>query len=593
MKNQKFSLLKLIINLFIPLGAFYCLENYTHEIYKTAPLSQLINYLIFLFAGIFLTALFGNTMVAGIILCLLTLSIGIANYFVMAFRGNPILPWDLKSIHTALSVADNYTFSIDDRFVISTVGIIFLILFSLLCKTKYSNLKKRFSIVALSFIVLLGMKTALCTEAITDKVLTTTYLFTQWASYRDNGFVVSFLENTKYLDIDAPKGYDSKKLEEAMKAYSTNDDTSSNKSPNVIVIMNESFSDLSVLHEFKTSTDYMPYIHSLQKSDHAVTGNLYVSVCGGNTASTEFEFLTGDTMAFLPSGSVAYQQYISNSLPTWVSSLAKKGYQTVAMHPYGASGWNRDKVYPYLGFDETYFKEEFIGSKILRKYVSDESLYDKIIDVFDKKDDNPLFTFAVTMQNHGGYSQLYDNFPITVSLTDIKNRPATENYLSLVKESDRAFEELTNYFKNVDEDTIIVMFGDHQPNDYVSTCIADLTGVPAEQRSLQEQQNRYLVPFVIWANYDMEEKHDITTSVNYLNILVSKMAGIPLTKYQTYLDSLQKELPVITANMCIDSKGNYTGIQDINKYSKQLQRYKELQYMHLFDDINRVNSIFE
>ena len=85
MKNQKFSLLKLIINLFIPLGAFYCLENYTHEIYKTAPLSQLINYLIFLFAGIFLTALFGNTMVAGIILCLLTLSIGIANFLLWHF----------------------------------------------------------------------------------------------------------------------------------------------------------------------------------------------------------------------------------------------------------------------------------------------------------------------------------------------------------------------------------------------------------------------------------------------------------------------------------------------------------------------------
>ena len=587
MKNK----IKLVINLLIPLGAFYCLENYTHEIYKTAPLSQFINYLIFLFAGIFLTALFGNTMIAGIILCLLTLGIGIANYFVMAFRGNPILPWDLKSIHTALSVADNYTFSIDDRFVISTVGIIFLILFSILCRITYRKWKKRLSILALSLVALLGMKTALCTEAITDKVLTTTYLFTQWASYRDNGFVVSFLENTKYLDIDAPKGYNSEKLEEAMQAYSTDDTTT--KTPNIIVIMNESFSDLSVLHEFKTSTDYMPYIHSLQKSDNAVTGNLYVSVCGGNTASTEFEFLTGDTMAFLPSGSVAYQQYISNSLPTWVSSLANKGYQTIAMHPYGASGWNRDKVYPYLGFKETYFKEDFIGAKILRKYVSDESLYDKIIDVFEKKENNPLFTFAVTMQNHGGYSQLYDNFPITVTLTDIKNRPATENYLSLVKESDRAFEELTKYFENVDEDTIIVMFGDHQPNDYVSTCIADLTGTSAENRSLQEQQNRYLVPFVIWANYDIEAQHNIMTSVNYLNILVSQMAGIHLTKYQTYLESLQKELPVITANMCIDSKGNYTGILDMDKYSEQLQLYKELQYMHLFDSKNRIDSIFE
>ncbi|KIR02238.1 hypothetical protein P261_01052 [Lachnospiraceae bacterium TWA4] len=296
-------------------------------------------------------------------------------------------------------------------------------------------------------------------------------------------------------------------------------------------------------------------------------------------------------MAFLPSGSVAYQQYISGNLPSFVTSLKNQGYETIAMHPYNSTGWNRNKVYPYLGFDESYFRLDFPNAKILRKYVSDESICDKIIDTYENKSNNPLFCFAVTMQNHGGYSEIFDNFPISVTLNDIKNRPATENYLSLVKESDRAFKELVDYFRNAHEDTIILMFGDHQPNDYVANCIANLTGTNPEERSLKEQQNRYIVPFVLWANYDLDSKHDITTSVNYLNLYLSKAAGVNLSDYQQYLLKLQKEIPVITANMCIDSKGNF--ISDFNEVSDTLSLYKRLQYMYLFDGKHRDNSIFE
>jgi phosphoglycerol transferase MdoB-like AlkP superfamily enzyme len=82
--------------------------------------------------------------------------------------------------------------------------------------------------------------------------------------------------------------------------------------PNIIVVMNESFSDLKVLGDFTTNEDYMPYLHSLLNgAENTVTGYLNVSVCGGNTANTEFEFLTGNSMAFLPQGSIPYQQYIT------------------------------------------------------------------------------------------------------------------------------------------------------------------------------------------------------------------------------------------------------------------------------------------
>ena len=117
------------------------------------------------------------------------------------------------------------------------------------------------------------------------------------------------------------------------------DDTSQSGADTGMPNMNESFSDLSVLGDFKTNEDYLPFLHSLQQgAENTVTGMLNVSVCGGNTADTEYEFLTGNTMAFLPQGSIPYQQYIKSRTPSLAGYLKSLGYATYAQHPYQASG---------------------------------------------------------------------------------------------------------------------------------------------------------------------------------------------------------------------------------------------------------------
>ena len=132
------------------------------------------------------------------------------------------------------------------------------------------------------------------------------------------------------------------------------------RKPNIIVIMDEAFSDPAVLADFQTNEDYMPFMHSMMAgADNTVSGWLNVSVLGGNTANTEFEYLTGNTMAFLPTGSIPYQQYIKAETPSMASHLASLGYKTVAMHPYKATGWDRDKVYPDLGFQEMHFLPDY------------------------------------------------------------------------------------------------------------------------------------------------------------------------------------------------------------------------------------------
>lgn len=625
-KNTRQHFLKGLYYFLIPFLCFYSLEYYTHNPWEMEFSPQLINYFLFLATGFFFYELTGRSWCATSVLSLYALIAGIANYFVVSFRGNPILPWDLQSIGTALSISDNYSYELNFHFYISTV-LLALIFFSgfFIYKRKRQPFfcRKRIIGCAGSAAVLLILSFSMMETRITNQILTPTNLFTQWASYQDNGFSVSFLQNLQYLRISKPADYHPDTLDQELQEFmeqssvrnsdrltSSNSHTpssisSSEKSPQIFVIMNESFSDLSVLHEFQTNEDYMPYIHSLQTQDsnHLITGNLLVSVCGGNTANTEFEFLTGNTMAFLPPGSVAYQQYISSELPSLASQLANNGYCTKGLHPYNASGWNRSQVYPWLGFQESYFRSDFYGSRIIRKYVSDESAFSKLVSLYEAKDVNEtLFLFEVTMQNHGGYSQLYDDFPIQVSLTDVHTSTsyATEHYLTLVQESDRAFQELITYLETVTEPVIVLMFGDHQPNDFVSENIASLTGVKKEDRSLEESQNRYIVPYVIWANYPLDKEaagfSDLsavsstnqinanTLSCNYLGACLTRLAGQETSTYQDFLLLLKQQLPVITANTVIDAEGNYMTIKEAQKrYPEWMNLYEKLQYRLLFD----------
>ena len=210
------------------------------------------------------------------------------------------------------------------------------------------------------------------------------------------------------------------KVEEILEPYIEADEQREEGAsrPNIIVIMNEAFSDPAVLGEFETNVDYMPFIRGL--TENTVKGGLMVSVKGGNTANSEYEFLTGNSMAFLPSGSVPYQQYIRGEMPTVASQLKNLGYETFAMHPYRANGWNRKKVYEYFGFDTSYFKESFTDAPILREYTTDLATYQKIVDIYTSKTPGqPMFVFDVTMQNHSSYSKEYENFKPDVEVTGL------------------------------------------------------------------------------------------------------------------------------------------------------------------------------
>lgn len=347
--------------------------------------------------------------------------------------------------------------------------------------------------------------------------------------------------------------------------------------PNIIVIMDEAFSDLSVLGEFQTNQDYMPYVrHLFTEAENTITGNLSVSVCGGNTANTEFEFLTGNTMAFLPQGSIPYQQYIHDNIPALPAYLRELGYETYGMHPYLAKGWERDKVYPLLGFSHTKFIDDYQNRSYIRQYISDKSCMDEIISTYEEKDpEKPMFLFQVTMQNHGSYQDVFENFTPDITVEGASSY-SLSSYLSLVKKTDEALEYLISYFSKETEPVMVVFFGDHQPNDAVAQPIWQLNG--KSYRSLTEADTflRYQVPYLIWTNYDSETIRNADTSANYLGAEVLKAAGLKLPAYQQFLLDCSKSCPIVSA----------AGIRKENDGEAKLEEYKKLQYYQLFDSQN-------
>lgn len=595
MKQREY--IEIIINFaalfLLPVIIFYLMECYTHNpLEEVRAWAQAFNILLFELVAWLFFFLSGSIRFAIRTEAVIAMIYGLANMYVARFRGNPIVPWDIFSWKTAASVASNYDFKPDTRIVVVTLIFLVIIVMVQWLKVKINQIKpwKRLFPAAGVVLVLVLFAGRLQDEEFQTSHKLYPFLFTPAHMTNVNGIAVTFVMDLAYVTVEKPTGYDEKEVQKILDSYADlNEDDIENQNngaqeeelPNIIVVMDEAFSDVAALGNFSPSEDYMPYLHSLQEgAENTITGTVNVSVCGGNTANSEFEFLTGNSMAFLPQGSIPYQQYITDEIEALPSHLASLGYQTVATHPYGASGWERDTVYPLLGFSDSLFKEEYWNASYVRKYVSDDSCVDKIIEIYEgKQKKKPLFVFNVTMQNHGGYTDEYDNFKPFIKVNNVKSI-SLEQYLSLVKLSDEALEKLITYFSNVDEKTVIVFFGDHQPNDTVASMILKLNGTSIDELDEEELKMRYEVPYVIWANYDIEEKTDAETSLNYLAANALKAAGVPTTDYQNYLLELEEVYPVISAMRVKKADGTDTNAV---KEKEGLEEYQKLQYYQLFD----------
>ncbi len=243
------------------------------------------------------------------------------------------MPWIVFSWKTAASVASNYDFKPDTHMVVVTILFLAGIALLQFVKKESGTIKiwKRPILAAAFCVVLTGFVGKLQDESFQTSHRLYPFLFTPAYMTTVNGIAVTFAMDLAYVTVEKPSGYQASEEQAVLEQYGEQETESTEELPNIVAVMNESFSDLAVLGDFTVNEDYMPYLHRLQQGNaNTVTGYLNVSVCGGNTANTEFEFLNGNTMAFLPQGSIPYQQYITGEIDSLPSYLASLGYQTVA-----------------------------------------------------------------------------------------------------------------------------------------------------------------------------------------------------------------------------------------------------------------------
>lgn len=568
---------------------FLCDGKFSFE----KPRMKLNFILIYLIIGIFYS-LIGKVKISLYLSAFVTFATGFINHFVTTFRGTPLVPWDIFSANVAITVLPTFKFSLSKNLVCGIL--LFITVIFILRKMKIKSYRNNKFKILYRFIVVCLTLTFFINFYTTD-LIKEFELDENWdpkEEYHNNGLMASLFKQSRNLIITQPDGYDVSSLSEVASSIEVPivEHEEGFEYPNIIAIMNESFADLSSIGKFSTNEEYLPFFKSLSKN--TIKGNLHVSIFGAQTPNSEWEFLTSNSMAFVPKRTIPYQQYVLRNSYSLASILKEHGYSTTAMHCYYPQGYNRNIAYPRLGFNSFYHLYTMHDLEYVREYPSDLSTYRNIIELYEKKSEGEkIFNFTLTMQNHGSYTD--ENFENTI-IAENGEYPKLNQYLSLIKLADNALEYLLNYFSHQDEPTIIILFGDHQPyvedefyNSLLSQKYEDIY-------SREASEQKYITPFIIWTNYDIDTSKysDVTDlSANYLASLLLDVANIQKTPYLEFLDNLREEIPIITGNGYVDKNNIYHDFSEETEYTELINNYHYLQFNNMFDNSSKLTALFE
>ncbi len=550
-----------------------------HDFTWVYPLCILLEWAIITVLMVGLFFLFQRHGAAPAVLAFALFILGIAEFFVITFKSMPIQPGDLSAISTAAAVAGNgYTFSIS-LFCVLSMG--FTAIAMLLCE--YAGLvaphRQKGAANAKRMLLTNLLVAVLCLGGVTAHVTLidyyntlgiTVYTWRPLESYWREGYLPAFISAAQSIKPPKPADYSVDDAKATLKKYAKAYDKSNaaksderaaaeeqfdSEKPTVIAIMNETFSDLSIYQNMRAGYEGPQYFKSL--SNCLSRGKLYVSAYGGGTANTEFEFMTGNSMANLGSGVYPYTIYNMETTGNLAEQFKSLGYSTTAMHPNHATNWNRENVYKDFGFDQFLSINDFQGADTLRGMVTDQATYDKILELLDQNAD-PQFIFDVTMQNHSGYDTgllpVDKQLHLNIDTTDLDTKTVedgtlsdVDEYVSCIEQSDQALRYFLNALSKLDRKVVVVFWGDHQPffpskfNDKWFTDEDDAT----------HQERLWQTDYIIWANYDVagcdqtSEVDDLST--NYLSTQLMQLIGAPLTDYQKAHMTLRESLPAINS----------------------------------------------
>ncbi len=551
-----------------------------------------------------------HTVFSGVLLNAIWLILSIADKIKVTMRQEPLLPTDLQLVKEAMSIFRTFPIWQVVLLIICVFLLIVLLVF-LIWKLPAANINRKQCGIGLVCTIVIGAAAyavIYANDAQYAKYPVYGNPYFAVNQYNSHGLSYSFVHQISLMSVEKPEGYHEQTYAEI---YDMEKPAEQEKKPHIVMIMGEAYSDLSENPHisFDGLVDPMQHFKELSKSEHAVSGHIFVPGFGGGTANTEYDVLTGLSTRLLRSTQPSYD-FVRHEIDAIPYRLRNIGYHTAAIHPGYAWFYNRQNVYPHFGFEDTYFLEDsfHLQTQGIAGYINEEATMDKIIEVLDtniRSSDAPQFLFSVTIQNHGPYENKFQNieqhFKTDVALTKEEN-DLLNQYFHCIMDADRELQRLVDYAENSEEPIIVVYFGDHLPGFSNGMDFFDLLDYPIDANGTpKEQMALYQTPYIIWSNDSAAQLCDVKENIAdaklpesgiissfYLGALTMEFAGLDeLSPVYDTLNAIRKKYPVLSNMYQMTANGDY-----IEEYTEEMNQ--AIKYLHgweyylLFD--HKLNS---
>jgi len=560
------------------------------------PLIFLLNCVLLCLFLLFFVFLTGTLRWSVVLSFFVMIFLSLANLVKKQLLGEPLFPSDFTRLDQVINLIPQYK---NEFILILIILVVLVIVLFFAGRYLIPNNKIKWTTRAVIFLIVLALiPTAIFyrhtpfQDALKNEGIEHIY-WQQTENSIINGFIMGFIMNIEDTLVFAPGAYTHDAIKNIIDENSSAVKTMTAKTedtqvkPDIIVVLDESFWDPTILPGITFSEDPLPYFRELGKS---ADSKIMVSpVFGGSTANVEFELLTGLSTNFLPPGAIAYQNYIENSLPALPDLLKSQGYSTVAIHPYHDWFYKRDKVYPLLGFEEFYSLVDFENTQKTGEYIGDMEVSRKIISEL-QDEDKPKFIFAITMQNHGPYpADRYKNNDVTVSgnLT-AEGKAILETYTQGVHDADKSLKYLIDSISNSNRPTIVVCFGDHLPylgKDYQVYRETGFINGNDNEWTLEDKLKMKSVPLLIWSNYQnfSNDTGSPSLSPSLLGSYLLDRAGLNKNFVFSFTENLSRKISVFDKQVIVDTDNTISDHIPDN-LAKYKNDYWLLEYDLLFGE---------
>ncbi len=427
-----------------------------------------------IFATLSISLLFKRRNFVAMVVGIFWIVLGTINGIILTKRMTPFTVYDTKNFKDGLTLITQYfkVWQMISLILLILFSIIFLVIYFFGSK-KWINLnwKKNIVTIIIIFAVLAGQ-----TVGMLKIGKLSTYFGNLNYAYRDYGFPYGFINTTANTGINKPFGYSENSIKEILendtstkeifdpKEYGNKTWYGNYKKPNIIILQLESFSLAQDYNHIGVSADPTPVFNKLRK-DYS-TGWFKVPACGAGTANTEFEVLTGISSRFFGPGEYPYKGKLrKNTQESMANVLKENGYYTAAMHNHRALFYNRNEVYPNLGFD-SYTSVEYMNDveRTPVGWAKDSTMIDDIMDIITTTDESD-FLHIVSVQGHGAYppNKIFSSPYVTVSANNDATKYKYEYYVNECYEMDKFLGDLIEKINEAGEPTIMLVYGDHIP----------------------------------------------------------------------------------------------------------------------------------